>query len=552
MNFKSFTVLCVVAFISVLQFSSRAEDKPEAARPQTAEMVFIPEGEFTMGTSAEEAQQLAKEYKVHPDLILLEAPKRKVNLKAFWIDRFPVTNRQFLEFFKSTNKTMAKWPDGKIQKELEDCPVLDVSWPEAVEYAKWAGKRLPTAEEWEKAARGTDGRLYPWGNEWKDTATMRRPPDAFMPPSMISYTIPVGCFPEGASPYGVMDMCGNVPEWTATPTTKDDFHHVVKGVSTTCNLKCYFRCASVAFSDTWQARGGKGFRCAKDATGSPPDSYKLAPLMKRDAPPFPQPQAPREDLYLKQTIRLDQKSQICVPYLPDGFAGIYTESVRYKTGEPNQSKRLFDTPCKRSEWKLSKDGTRLEREKVFTEQLILMRVVFEAHLDYVDYKLTLKNESPDASKTLSVNNCQASGAMPYFYDQEDTRTYIITDSGPTRLIECLPGGKASPLYRGWPILPAGKAGSPNSVARLPFVCTVSPDGKWVMAVTGPGGQGISRNANYSCLHIGQDIPELKPGMEHTQLTRIYFLRGGVQDALQRWKKDLASGALDTTSSKQAE
>ena len=213
MDLKSFTVLCVVAGMLISQVSLSDEVTPVNHGTQTAGMVFIPEGEFIVGTSEEEAKQLAKEYGVHPDLILLESPQRKINLKAFWIDRFPVTNRQYMEFSKATDKTMKKWPDGNIPKELEDCAVVDITWPEAEEYAKWAGKRLPTAEEWEKAARGTDGRLYPWGNEWIDDAAHRRPAEAYMPTdSLRSYSLPVGCFPKGASPYGVMDMCGNVPE----------------------------------------------------------------------------------------------------------------------------------------------------------------------------------------------------------------------------------------------------------------------------------------------------------------------------------------------------
>ena len=534
----------VLAVIASSSYGDGEKNK-SADAPLFTEMVFIPAGEFTMGTSAEEAQQLAKEYKVHPDLILLESPQRKVNLKAFWIDRFPVSNRQFLEFAQAT-KTPTGWPDDKLPEGQADHPKVGISWPAAEAYAKWAGKRLPTAEEWEKAARGTDGRLYPWGNEWKETATMRRPPDAFMPPTMISYTLPVGCFPEGASPYGVMDMCGNVPEWTATPSLKNaTTSYVVKGAGATCNLKCYFRCASVAFS-SWSSYGGKGFRCVKDATGSPPESYKLAPLVKRDAPPFPQPQAPREDLYLKQPINL--RDGISFPYLPEGHISLMApEGAQMKIGESDKWLGLSACPNSTT-YNISTDGTRSEHEWLFAEQLIMIRTVLEAYLDYVDLKLTVKNFSSDATRVVRVNVCHGCGLMPYFYDQEDARTYIITDAGPTRLIECPPfGGQAQPLYRFWAILPPGQAGRSGTVpAREPFVCTVSPDGKWVMAVTGPGGQGFARNANYSCLHLGQDAPEIKPGMEHTTLWRYYYMRGGVQDALARWRKDLASGALDTT------
>ena len=105
-----------------------------------------------------------------------------MHLKAFYIDRFPVTNQQFAEFCRATGTAKPwYWKGGKIPDGLEDCPVVDLGWPTADKYAKWAGKRLPTAEEWEAAARGTDGRLYPWGNDWDEQATCRREENAFLP-----------------------------------------------------------------------------------------------------------------------------------------------------------------------------------------------------------------------------------------------------------------------------------------------------------------------------------------------------------------------------------
>ncbi len=541
------------------------------------EMVYIPQGEFVMGTSEEEAKTLARQYQVHADLIRLESPKRKVSLKAYWIDRFPVTHRQFFEFAAASGFFQSRqylesefikgtmhplpyfWTDGKIPAGMEDHPIVDVPWAWADAYAKWAGKRLPTAQEWEKAARGEDGRLYPWGNEWNDSAAHRRQEQAFMPPCLAehrSYTLPVGCFPEGASPYGVMDMCGNVQEWTATSSTPaaeqgEIRNYVVKGVSAACTLKCFYRCASVAFTDTQLVRGGKGFRCVKDAAVPPPKSHELRPLPRRTVPVFPQPKV-REDLYLKEPITIEAGPKIRVPYLPEGFAGLIApEGVSIKTAESDNWSDLNATPHTTTGWKISDNGARAECQTDFTERQIQMRVVLEGHLDYVDYKVILTNRSAEAV-FLDTNTCQACSHLPYFYDPEDARTFFAAETltALQRAIESPPFRFDAPLYRGWQVLPATHL--PGSVqARLPFVCTASPDGRWVLAVGARhDGVGIARNANYSCLHITRQLPPFAPGMEHTVETRYYFLRGNEQDALARWKKERYPFTEDYPAAKQ--
>jgi sulfatase modifying factor 1 len=177
------------------------------------EMVFVPEGEFLYGER-----------------------KEIVNLPAFWIDKTPVTNVEFTHFVQDTGyQTTAeisgigcanihgKWEDITGANWRHPCgadlgditgipnhPVVQVSWEDAMAYARWAGKRLPTEEEWEKAGRGVDGREYPWGNGKPNK-------------KLCNYdkhegrTTPVGRFsPHGDSPYGCVDMSGNVWEWTST------------------------------------------------------------------------------------------------------------------------------------------------------------------------------------------------------------------------------------------------------------------------------------------------------------------------------------------------
>jgi formylglycine-generating enzyme required for sulfatase activity len=173
-------------------------------------MVLIPAGEFIMGR-----------VDGHPD----ESPPHAICLGSFYIDRYEVTNQQYLQFFRAAMglcqgyaciDTQAENPDSRIVYEnghyvveagYERHPVTLVSWYGAQSYCEHQGKRLPTEAEWEKAARGPDGRSYPWGD------IVDR--DRLNAGCRVGDTTAVGRYPAGASPYGAHDMAGNVWEWTA-------------------------------------------------------------------------------------------------------------------------------------------------------------------------------------------------------------------------------------------------------------------------------------------------------------------------------------------------
>ncbi len=149
---------------------------------------------------------------------------KKLKLSEYWIDKTPVTNAEYARFVAITDREPPKHWEGKEPSEkIADHPVVNVTWYDAVAYAEWAGKRLPTEEEWEKAAQGTDGRPYPWGDEEPT-------------PELCNFgrneggTTPVGEYsPQGDSPYGCVDMVGNVWEWTASDY--DEEHKVLRGGS---------------------------------------------------------------------------------------------------------------------------------------------------------------------------------------------------------------------------------------------------------------------------------------------------------------------------------
>ncbi len=187
--------------------------------------VYVPAGEFLMGSSEEELASplndcLRLNKDCTPSWFADEQPQHKVDLDAFWIMQTEVTNAQYERCVAA--KVCIK-PNNDIwdKAEFKEYPVVNVDWNQANEYAKWVGGRLPTEAEWEKAARGSQGRVYPWGNqwdgnrlnycnegcnyEWKDSTVN----DGY------ARTAPVGSYPQGASPYGALDMAGNVWEWVA-------------------------------------------------------------------------------------------------------------------------------------------------------------------------------------------------------------------------------------------------------------------------------------------------------------------------------------------------
>lgn len=166
--------------------------------PELSPMVEIPAGPFTFGSDAGEDD---------------EAPSQQIDLPAFEIDIFEVTNVDFQQFVEATGYVTEAEKRGssgwRAYTEGKDRhPVVKASWNDAVAFCEWAGKRLPTEAEWEKAARGADGRAYPWGNDW-DSAKVNGKDYG------LRGTAVVGSFGAGASPYGVQDMAGNVWEWTA-------------------------------------------------------------------------------------------------------------------------------------------------------------------------------------------------------------------------------------------------------------------------------------------------------------------------------------------------
>lgn len=180
----------------------------------TKNMVFVEAGEFLMGASKEEIDAIAEANQIPLSFFEGQYPQRKVYVNGFYMDKFLVTNAEFQEF-----KPTHIFPAGH-----ESHPATNVTWYEAQEFARWVGKELPTEEEWEKAARGTDGRRFAWGEEWDPDRCNTRL-------SGYGGTTPVDRFPSGVSPCGCYDMSGNVWEWTSTWLNEEKKQKVLKGSS---------------------------------------------------------------------------------------------------------------------------------------------------------------------------------------------------------------------------------------------------------------------------------------------------------------------------------
>jgi formylglycine-generating enzyme required for sulfatase activity len=223
-----------------------------------AEMVWVPAGEFLMGSNGGSED---------------EKPQRRVYLDGYWIYRNLVTVAQYRRFCQATERQMPDAPEWGWQ---ENHPVVKVSWDDASAYCKWAGTSLPTEAQWEKAARGGDGRDFPWGNKFLTSNLWSSKKEL----GDVERSAPVGSFPAGASPYGALDMAGNVWQWCVDwynpdyynkgvnrnpmgPAPDADQVRVIRGGSWADFESSYFRTSKRFFFAPADRDNALGFRCVQ-------------------------------------------------------------------------------------------------------------------------------------------------------------------------------------------------------------------------------------------------------------------------------------------------
>jgi formylglycine-generating enzyme required for sulfatase activity len=271
----------------------------ELGDPRIGKMVEIPAGSFLMGATREQLAMYPVESDIYRQL-QRSFPPRKVYLPKYLIDIYPVTHYEYEKFIQDNGyqrqefwsdegwrwlkqeekreyykvkelnleeiKAPAYWDDYRWNRP--NYPVMGVCWYEAEAYARWAGKRLPTEAEWEKAARGTDERIWPWGNIWDSNAANAE--------SLIGQLTPVGIYACGKSPFGTYDMAGNTWEWTADPFSLDNplplqetsptealIQKVIRGGAWNTRREQTF-CTTHALNEPGNRVGAVGFRCVKD------------------------------------------------------------------------------------------------------------------------------------------------------------------------------------------------------------------------------------------------------------------------------------------------
>ncbi|MEJ5378425.1 MAG: SUMF1/EgtB/PvdO family nonheme iron enzyme [bacterium] len=219
-----------------------------------AEMVLVPGGPFIMGSTTEDLRQVFLLDQRETPVFLTEMPARKVHVGPFFIDRYPVTNYQYRRFVMDTgHRAPWLWEDPRWNGAMQ--PVVGVGWEDARAYARWAGKSLPTEEQWEKAARGTDGRWWAWGDEFLPNRCNSREYG-------LGRTSEIGIFDEGVSPYGCYDMCGNV--WEMCEGVWQENHPPMRGgcflgSATFVRVTCRWTPEDPVNGAHWL-----GFRCVKE------------------------------------------------------------------------------------------------------------------------------------------------------------------------------------------------------------------------------------------------------------------------------------------------
>lgn len=313
-------VLVAVALASWLAACSAERQPPEQQVLLEVGMAYVPAGPFLMGSNKTDTRDIQKEFGFVKPLYVDEHPERIVYVDAFHIDRQEVSNAEYKEFVLQTRYTepphwvqngynvrwqvlesadveRLRWVASeyfkldrdtsamdksalleelvRVQKARDPLPVTGVSWYDAYSYCKWAGKRLPSEAEWEKAARGPNGWEYPWGPEWDaaKTNTGENADDA-------EVVRPSAATPGDVSPFGVFDMAGNVSEWVdgwyepyPGAAYKSEFyggiHKVIRGGGAGEGhyaISAFFRAARRSHADPSAMSTDVGFRCAKDVS----------------------------------------------------------------------------------------------------------------------------------------------------------------------------------------------------------------------------------------------------------------------------------------------
>ena len=493
-------------------------------------MNLIPSGKFHVGTTDEQRTELAQRFGCHPTWLNDDLPAEDIELNAFWLDRYPVTNAQYLAFVEDIGHPRPAWWSDDFPLEYAKHPVVGVSGKDAEAYAKWVGKRLLTAVEWEAAICHPKGKLFPWGDEWPGDLELYNKPRPFW---TLPGTSSVGTERHCRSSFGVEDFAGQVSEWMANVRP----HHgvqfrMLRGASWFHQDPVSFRNAFGYYAYEGWSSAFTGFRCALNAdstphpvpqkvsTTGPKREYVLSHLLPK----------PEESIQIRAASGNSSHINILAPYLGTEQVGLSAPE-----GASWDGHSLLNWYDKRDlKWEIS---TPTRATYVMSLKGLQLNAEFIAGDDFVDQVFTVTNQTGKPG-WFSSSSCFNLQSHPLFYACEGLRTYALTKDDEFVLIrkfrrpgECVRWitGSQDPELDG---------------LRRAMLAVTSRDGKWVVACARADKDGlfsVSCNTCFTCLHADSRYPVDRS--RNNSRFRMYFLKGGLDDLLARFEEDSRQGVF---------
>ncbi len=508
-----------------------AGSNPGVAAEEQNGMIFVPAGRWTVGTSVPERAELGKRFDCHPTWLGDDLPRHEATLAAFWIDRYPVTNAQYLAFVEATGHPRpgwwGRWGDA-FPTGYADHPVAGVSGKDAAAYAKWAGKRLPTAEQWEAAIGGPSRSIFPWGRDWP--GPLKLPPQDRIWWELPS-TRPVAGGSCGRAASGVEDFAGQVLEWVSDQVP----HHGVqfqsmKGASWFHRDPVNFRTASGWYAYEGWRSAFTGFRCALAGDQKPPLVRQSKP---KQAIPAAAAASQLESTAARGPIALAAAggrsrhlSIHCPAFGEESVALSAPETILWNgqgvlTWQKTPDMTWTERTAQRAAYQMRFEQLRVDAE-------------FVAGRETVEQRFTVANltDKPASFRTSSCFNLQG---HPMFYDCEQLRTFAMNSQG-----TFLPMRR---LSRGGDCVRWITGANPSEFGdglQWALLAVVSRDGRRLIATgrTGKGsGFSASTNTLFTCLHTDSSIDVPARGQATTRQV-LWFLEGGLEDFSERWRGDL--------------
>ena len=485
-------------------------------------MILIPSGKYNVGTTNKQRIEIGQKFGCHPTWLNDDLQSKEVDLKSFWLDRHPVTNAQYLAFVEATGYRKPNWWNGEFSKEFANHPVVGVSGIDAEAYAKWSGKRLPSSEEWESAISHQDGKIFPWGDEWKELK-----PKSDYPSWASPETSPIGTGKQGLAVSGIEDFVGQASEWTSNVLP----HHgvqfrMIRGSS-------WFHRDPISYRSAfgWYAYEGwslpfTGFRCALDGDLIPPTVPERIPETHKN---------PVIADISDTGIRIQSGSgnssyiSILVPYFGSDWIGLSSPEGVSWNGEG-----LLNWYDKRDlKWE---ESTPTYAKYVMMIKDIKIIAEFIVGDDYVDQIFNVEyNKLKSIFRSSSCFNLRT---HPLFYDFEGLHTYTLTNKDDFVLIRNFE--RPSNCVR-WIV---GSVGPELTNLKRAMLAVTSQDGKYVIGCARADKDGhfsVACNMCFTCLHPDSSYPVDK---SRSSRLRMYFLKGGLDDLLSRFDDDVNSGVFD--------